>query len=228
MRRRLDPSRASVAFACWYSPTCIRRRPSPISGCFVKDQVDDLRRLGVDADGPRVRRTLPQTTVPGDGTPASPGAAPRSLRHRARPLRAVRRPRITAAADAGRDHVPRQRRLGAVGTQGVLAGRTTDAADRGRARGRRQPGHSRCADHPVRRGPGCVYAGRSRRGAAHAGLARGQALRALSRSPQRPLEGLEQARRRLRRDGRAAAPELARRVRRQPRRPPSRRRSPSR
>ena len=52
-----------------------------------------------------------------------------------------------------------------------------------------------------------VCAGRPRRGPARAGLADGQALRAVSRGARRPLRrSVEQARRRLRRDDRAAAP----------------------
>ncbi len=127
----------------------------PDFGCFVKDQVDDLRRLGVDATVLAFDGRSRKRRVHGGGTTASPGAAARPLRHRARPLRAVRRRRVPAIRDTGRDHIPRQRRLGAVAAQGVVAGRAADAADRGRTGDRRQPRRSRRAGHPVRRRPGC-------------------------------------------------------------------------
>ena len=112
----------------------------PDFGCFVKDQVDDLRRLGVDATVLAFDGRSRQATVHGGGTTASPGAATRPLRHRARPLRPVGCPRLPAIRSTRRDHVPWQRRVGAVGAQGVVAGGATNAADRGRAGGRRQPG----------------------------------------------------------------------------------------
>ena len=63
-----------------------------------RDQVDDLRALGVDVDGAGVRRARRASA----GTwrrraTAAPGAAARPLRHRARPLRPVRRRRRLAA-----------------------------------------------------------------------------------------------------------------------------------
>ena len=68
----------------------------PDFGCFVKDQVDDLRALGVDVTCWRSTGAPTSSRYIGGGTAASPGAAARPLRHRARPLRAVRRGRASA------------------------------------------------------------------------------------------------------------------------------------
>ena len=173
----------------------------PHFGCFVRDQVDDLRGLGAD---------VTVLAFDGRGHRRRYAGAARRLR------RALRRGRYdvvhahyglsgaVAAMQlrrARRDDVPRERRMGAVAAAGVVARGAADAADRRRPGDRGEPGRPRRAGDPVRRRPRAVLAGRPRRGPARPGLAAGRPVRALPRGPQRPRQGRQQARRRVRRDG---------------------------